>query len=109
MNTHTSTISDGYHTFDELYEHRHMLFLNLMALKPDNSWVSKLHDDGTSFDGWFIAGMITRHGTITYHIPDRLWDDITKHVRILERAPKWDGHTSTDVVNRLYKMLKEAK
>ena len=25
--------SDGYHTFDELYEHRNTLFLNLMNLK----------------------------------------------------------------------------
>lgn len=28
-------ISDGYHTFDELYEHRCLLFIRLCLLQPD--------------------------------------------------------------------------
>lgn len=28
-------ISDGYHTFDELYEHRVLLYLNLCLHNPD--------------------------------------------------------------------------
>jgi len=39
--------SDGYHTFDELYEHRHWLFLSLMKMWPERAWASKLHADGT--------------------------------------------------------------
>lgn len=86
--------SDGYHTFNELYEHRHALF----ALLAD--WKSRLHSDGTMFDGWFIAGKDTPYGQITYHIPDRLWELYA--VAELDKAPQWDGHTSSDVIERLH-------
>lgn len=33
--------SDGYHTFAELYEHRHALFLCLMASAPSLSWKAR--------------------------------------------------------------------
>ena len=48
-------ISDGYHTFEELYAHRIMLFICLMKSNKDISWKSRVHGDGTSLDGWFIA------------------------------------------------------
>jgi hypothetical protein len=91
-------ISDGYHTFNELYEHRHVLFANVVN-QSNKSWKSKLHDDGTMFEGWFIAGMQTDQGDLTYHLPIKHWK-IFK-CKELEKAPKWDGHTSDDVVNRL--------
>ena len=93
-------VSDGYHTFNELYEHRHALFANLVKLNP-NTWKSKLHDDGTMFDGWFIAGIELKEGVITYHIPLRLWDLF--RCQEIEKSPKWDGHSSNDVVERLAK------
>jgi len=96
----TGETSDGYHTFNELYEHRHALF-RLACLNYDG-WKSKLHDDGTMFDGWFIAGVETPDGQVTYHLPIALWDSFA--VKIYVRAPKWDGHTSSDVVNRLTKL-----
>lgn len=96
----TGETSDGYHTFNELYEHRHALF-RLACLNYDG-WKSKLHDDGTMFDGWFIAGVETPDGQVTYHLPIALWDSFA--VKIYVRAPKWDGHTSSDVVNRLAKL-----
>ena len=98
--------SDGYHTFNELYEHRHALFLNLMGFHCHDAWISKLHHDGTKMDGWFIAGIELPTGTISYHLPERLWDAATfTGATIMERAPEWDGHTSDDVVSRLYKMV----
>lgn len=61
-------ISDGYHTFRELYEHRMTLFqalLNEMAstnsrsqyeiLDYRNVWKSRKHSDGTMYDNMFIA------------------------------------------------------
>lgn len=89
--------SDGYHTFNELYEHRHALFAVLCSVMP--SWKSLLHSDGTMFDGWFIAGIDTVQGQITYHLPIRLWGFY--NIKELPNAPAWDGHTSDDVVNRL--------
>ena len=96
--------SDGYHTFNELYEHRHALFMALLSIKATGGWMSRKHDDGSEMDGWFIAGAQGWHGDISYHIPMRLWDSYVKAgVEVLDRAPKWDGHTSKDVVDRLIK------
>jgi hypothetical protein len=53
----TNTVSDGYHTFGELYEHRITLFLVLMLRHPNISWRSRNHADGSEWEGWFIAGI----------------------------------------------------
>jgi hypothetical protein len=99
-----SEISDGYHTFDELYEHRYSLMLALMRCLPYCSWFSRCHDDGSSFDGWFICGidLPRANGTITYHLPERLWVPVVSTgAKKLDKAPPWDGHTSSDVLSRL--------
>ena len=98
-------VSDGFHTIGELYEHRCLLFLGMMNLSPENSWVSKFHADGTMWDGWFVAGMQLDQGRITYHLPIRLWDCLSPFVRNFDRAPEHDGHTSADVLDRLTKWL----
>lgn len=95
--TDTNNISDGYHTFGELYEHRHALFLAVCRAYP--SWKSRLHDDGSDMPGWFIAGVDTPEGMVTYHLPDEWWNRF--NVQELGRAPEWDGHTSQDVIERL--------
>ena len=94
-------ISDGYHSFAELYEHRHALFIVCCRSNPALAWKSWLHDDGSDYPGWFIAGLNLPGGNVTYHLPSRLWDEL--NVRELERAPEWDGHTSRDVIERLKK------
>ncbi len=99
-------ISDGYHTFDELYEHRHTLFICLCksAINDGYSaqvWRSKYHSDGTSIDGWFIVGIGRKHGEqITYHFPMSKWEECG-FLRELDRAPEWDGHASAEVLARL--------
>lgn len=92
-------VSDGYHTFRELYEHRCLLYILVLTLNEYKAWKSKLHDDGTMYDGWFIAGFELKSGPITYHLPIEYWD--LARVKEIERAPKWDGHTPADVVHRL--------
>jgi hypothetical protein len=102
-------ISDGYHTFNELYDHRCTLFLALLQRIPSMSWISKKHDDGSSFDGWFIAGMRLPSGDVTYHLPEKMWDLAVKTGAELRNfAPKWDGHKSPDVVIRLQEWIKLA-
>lgn len=95
--------SDGYHTFDELYDHRCTLFVALMRAYPALSWRSRLHADGTGWDGWWIGGMDLSSGTVTYHLPDSAWGllDGANGIRTLDMAPEWDGHTSEDVLLRL--------
>jgi hypothetical protein len=100
--TDTSQISDGYHTFAELYEHRHALFLALLRYHAQSNevWKSRLHSDGSSFDGWFIVGSHFDGKQVTYHLPESIWNRCT-WIEELERSPLWDGHTSSDVVNRI--------
>ena len=100
---------DGYHTFDELYEHRIALFIALCHQleaaadelgKAHIAWKSKLHHDGTMFDGWFIAGIGVMEGKqISYHLPLDKWDLL--YVDEREVAPLWDGHTPEDVIERV--------
>lgn len=95
-------VSDGYHTFNELYDHRCILFLALMAQVPTMSWISNMHDDGSTMDGWSIAGITLPTGTVTYHIPNKMWSLANKTgATYLTKAPKWDGHTGSDVLKRL--------
>src|SRR5882672_12208140 len=93
------TVSDGYHTFEELYEHRLILFACLCNQNIELAWKSRFHNDGSSYNGWFIAGMSLPTGQITYHIPERLWD--LYKIKELINAPKFDGHNSNDVLGRL--------
>ena len=102
-------ISDGYHTFNELYEHRCTLFLALMSCFPDRSWIAKRHHDMSEWDGWFIAGMDLETGPITYHLPDSmLLDAQNTGAKFLDEGKEWDGHTAADVVTRLRKWVNSA-
>jgi len=107
-------VSDGYHTMSELYEHRYALFYALVKIYDNyktplgshvTCWKSKLHDDGSMFEGgWFIVGMMiakldSTRDHITYHYPIEWWDKF--NIMELKNAPKWDGHTSQDVIERL--------
>lgn len=95
-------LSDGYHSFNELYHHKAVLFALLCNQNQDIAWKSLLHSDPNDkmYDGMFIVGINTPEGQVTYHYDiDPYWQMF--HVQELARAPKWDGHTATDAVNRL--------
>jgi len=102
---------DGYHTFDELYDHRITLYIalckyywNCTQVENPQVWRSKAHSDGSVWDGWFILGIGTEPGQqITYHLPLNRWEE-TDFVKTLKQAPEWDGHTSDDVIERLKKL-----
>ena len=98
-------ISDGYHTFNELYQHRCVLFACLMKSHPELSWKSKKHSDGSEWEGWFIAGMRLPTGDVTYHLPADMWE-LLGSIDTLELGVVWDGHTSADVVTRLTEFAK---
>lgn len=91
--------SDGFHTFNELYEHRHTLFM--LVCSEWGGWISKQHHDGSMFDGWFVAGVDTPLGQATYHLPLAWWDRYERCCVEVPRAPEWDGHTPADVLVRL--------
>lgn len=92
--------SDGYHTFNELYHHRAVLFSVVVAANSNKAWKSKLHHDGTMYEGMFIVGVDTPQGQATYHYDvEPYWDMFW--CRELERAPEWDGHTPDDAIERI--------
>lgn len=96
-------ISDGSHTFDELYHHRMMLFSFVCEVFKDNAWKSWLHDDGTMYDDYFIVGVTTPDGDYSYHYHKDWWQLFD--VEELEKAPKWDGHKPSDIT-RIFSLLK---
>lgn len=94
-----SHISDGSHTFGELYDHRAILFAVICNQNKEISFKSKLHDDGTMFEDYFIVGIETPEGDYTYHYHLDYWN--LYDVPILEKAPKWDGHQPKDITRLL--------
>lgn len=88
-------ISDGYHTFEELYFHRMMLFSVICNQNKEKAWKSWKHEDGTMYDDYFIVGVTTIEGDYSYHYHKDHWDKF--NVTELEFAPKWDGHKPSDV------------
>lgn len=105
-----SDVSDGYHTFAELYEHRGALMAALMLSHPGLSWRSKLHHDATMFDDeTFIVGMeLPGIGQITYHYNMRQWHWFDG-ILTLDYAKPYDGHTAADVVERLRSFTAELR
>ena len=96
-------LSDGYHTFNELYHHRAILFSVICNSMPDKAWKSKLHDTGDMYEGMFIVGIETPEGQATYHYDIEPYWDIFK-VKELEKAPKWDGHSPQVAIDRIAKI-----
>lgn len=96
----TGDTSDGYHTFNELYHHRAVLFSVICNEHHDIVWKSKKHHDGTMYDGMFIVGIDTPEGQATYHYDiDPYWNLF--RVKELELAPEWDGHTPGEAIRRI--------
>lgn len=96
-------VSDGYHTFNQLYHQRAILFATIVNQNKDKSWKSFKHSDGNyCFDSngeWFIVGIDTPQGSYTYHYAKEYWDMFD--CEELECGKEWDGHTEEDVTRLL--------
>lgn len=102
-------VSDGYHTFNELYEFRKLYNAALFnewatehAYGVHKSW--RHHDGELCFGGgWFIVMATLRTGQISNHYEAKDWELF----KISERhtANEWDGHTTADVADRLRRFL----
>ena len=90
-------LSDGYHTFNELYYQRMMLFAALVKVYKDKAWKSHRHEDGELCfgGGWFVVGIDTPEGSYTYHYEDKYYDLFD--CEELPVGKHWDGHTEKDV------------
>lgn len=105
-------LSDGYHTFGELYEHRCVLYCTLVRAKIIQNCYAVIEH----YPGWdLLAGYTMRKEQVSYHIPSdkrRLWEyyyppevnrpkDLPRLVTKEEAERLFDGHTSADVLDRL--------
>lgn len=99
-------ISDGYHTFNELYYYRMLYNAAFFNFLP-KEWVhkSKKHHDGKDcFDGgWFIVMANLPTGQISNHYELKDWNLF--QIPEKEIADEWDGHTPQEAAERLHKFL----
>lgn len=101
-------ISDGYHTFNELYRYRllyNAAFFNLLPKELVHK--SKKHHDGEECfgGGWFIVMANLPTGQISNHYELKDWDLFK--IPEKEVADVWDGHTPQDAADRLHEYLLE--
>lgn len=110
--------SDGYHTFNELYDYRMLYnaaFFNKLAYydnQTGGSWKveydvhkSKKHSDGENCfgGGWFIVMAELPAGQISNHYEMKYWDLFK--IPEKEKANVWDGHTPKEAADRLREFL----
>ena len=116
-------LSDGHHTFNELYNFRKVYNAALF-----NEWAENLetssdfgqalfnvpkynvhkswrHSDGELCfgGGWFIVSAMLPTGLISNHYKAEDWD-LFKIPEVEKALYEFDGHTSEDVLNRLKKL-----
>lgn len=109
-NISVKQISDGHHTFEDLYKNRLILFCVLCNSNPNISWKSKKHFDEENdpmFNGDFIAGINTPEGIATYHFKLEFWDLF--QIPEIEKAPRYDNYDNATVLKRIYSLSKKYK
>ena len=99
-------VSDGYHTFNELYEYRMLynaaLFNEFAKQGLYDVHKSRKHSDGEYPFGdsnWFIVMAELPTGQISNHYEMKDWDKFQIPEKPL--ANKWDEHSPRDVADRL--------
>ena len=114
-------LSDGYHTYDELYEFRKMynaVLFNEWATQPvgfniDGSIKSKFdvhkswrhHNGEMCFGGgWFIVSAMLPTGLISNHYKAEDWD-LFQVPEVEKALYEFDGHTTQDVLIRLKTLI----
>lgn len=105
----TGETSDGYHTFNELYEFRKVfnavLFNEWYAQGKYSVHKSERHADGEPCfgGGWFIVMATLPTGQISNHYEMKDWNLFKCEER--KRADTWDGHEAKDVIDRLLHII----
>ena len=93
-------ISDGYHTFDELYNHRVILYLALIKNTNYPCFIKEDH-----YPGWDAVYLELPTGQISYHLPFQYRDVLIGRANKVGEEYLWDGHTSEVVLSRINQTL----
>ena len=103
--TNIDNNSDGYHTFQDLYDYREAynaaFFNEIKKYKDFNVHKSMRNSDGKECfgGGWFVVMATLPTGQISNHYEMKFWDDFNVAVR--ECAETWDGHTPKEALERI--------
>ena len=111
-----NNVSDGYHTFGELYEYRlvyNALWFNSLSkhfnkngvVNPYNVHKSERHNGGEKCfgGGWFIVMAQLPTGQVSNHYEMKYWNYFD--IPIQQRADRWDGHTPQEALERMKGVL----
>lgn len=105
-------VSNGHHTFEDLYNQRLILTAVIVNTYPYISWKTKRDEYGepwfddtedmTNPDNHFLVSITTPKGEYGYHYHNRYWNMF--NCKELARSNHWDGYTSDDV-DRLLSLI----
>lgn len=101
-------VSDGYHTFNELYYYRMLYNAAFFNLLPKNIvHKSKRHHTGEECfgGGWFIVMANLPTGQVSNHYELKDWDLFK--VPEKEFADEWDGHSPQEAAERIKNYLQQ--
>lgn len=113
INDIDGTTTDGYHTFDELYEYRKLYnaaFFNALVKNDSCPVIKSLrHSDGELCfgGGWFIVMAALPTGQISNHYEIKDWDMFK--CEEAEKAWLWDGHSPKEAAERLLKYIQSCQ
>ena len=98
-------ISDGYHTFGELYDYRlaynALLFNEFAAQGLYDVHKAKRHSSGEECfgGGWFVVTANLPTGQVSNHYKLEHWNKF--HIPERDLGAEWDGHTPDVALKRL--------
>jgi hypothetical protein len=104
-------ISDGYHSFNELYQFRLVLTALLFNKWADEGLIevykSKKHFDGKPCFGgkWFIIVANLPTGQVSFHYELKDWNAFSC-VQYDKSKDPWDGHTAMVALKRLMDFIR---
>ncbi len=87
----TLDITDGKYTFREMYEREAILFAVICNTNSRDAWKARYHNDGSMYDGKFIAGINTANGPIAFYFDIDPYYDMF-FVDEINRAPSIDNY-----------------
>lgn len=92
-----------YHSTEELYDHRAVLFIALLKDR-DGAWWSRQHEDPEDpmYQGFVLAGITLSSGDVSYHLREKFIPLLElADIEELPVSPPFSGYTPDDVAERL--------
>ena len=100
-------ISDGSHSFADLYDIRSLLFCHLCHCFPKMAWRSLRNENGTIIhDGdMFLAGLRSPQGDVNFHLSISAYWHMLHGIEEKKCSPRHDGSSSKEQMERLGKWI----